>query len=242
MNAPQARQSYAWIWIALVAVGLALSCIGAAAAGVVGWAMYSVEETRESAIRDLEETLAREEQARREAEERMEAERAAAEAARQEAEARAAAEHERALAAQTGDPPDPLAGLEDPPPRRQDGQGISISELPPTPVPRVAAGAADVRGSLSSEVIRRVVRRHLNQVRFCYEQELARNPAREGRVVVSFVISPSGSVQSSTVASSTLGSATAEACVANAVRRWTFPSPEGGVVMVNYPFDFRVDG
>ena len=34
------------------------------------------------------------------------------------------------------------------------------------------AGDADVRGSLSAEVIKRVIRRHMNEVRFCYEQGL----------------------------------------------------------------------
>ncbi len=62
-------------------------------------------------------------------------------------------------------------------------------------VPRIRSGAADVRGSLSKEVIRRVIRRHINEVRFCYEQELNQRPDLEGRVTVSFIISPTGAVQ-----------------------------------------------
>ena len=48
-------------------------------------------------------------------------------------------------------------------------------------VPQIRSGAADVRGSLSKEVIRRVIRRHINEVRFCYEQELNSRPDLEGR-------------------------------------------------------------
>ena len=39
------------------------------------------------------------------------------------------------------------------------------------------------------------------------------------------------------VASSTLGDPQVENCIAQAVRRWTFPQPEGGgIVIVTYPF------
>ena len=99
-----------------------------------------------------------------------------------------------------------------------------------------------MRGSLSKEVIRRVIRRHINEVRFCYEQELDRVPTSQGRVAVKFIISPRA-VQTAATASSTLGSPKAEGCIANAVRRWTFPSPEGGgIVVVTYPFVLEQTG
>ncbi|MDD9971570.1 MAG: TonB family protein, partial [Myxococcales bacterium] len=104
-------------------------------------------------------------------------------------------------------------------------------------VPRIRTGKADVRGSLSKEVIRRIIRRHINEVRFCYEQELNSRPDLQGRVAVKFIVSPTGAVQTAAVSKSTLGNAKAEQCIAKAVRRWTFPAPEGGgIVVVNYPF------
>jgi len=104
-------------------------------------------------------------------------------------------------------------------------------------VPRIRTGNADVRGSLSREVVRRVIRRHINEVRFCYEQELDTRPDLEGRVLVGFVIGPNGSVLTSTTQSTTLNDARVEACINAAVRRWTFPQPEGGgAVGVSYPF------
>ena len=96
---------------------------------------------------------------------------------------------------------------------------------------------AQVRGGLSREAIRRVVRRNLRQVRFCYEQGLQQNPSIEGRVIVQWTIDPTGRVQGSSVASSTLRDASVESCIAQAVRRWSFPQPDGGsMVGVNYPF------
>lgn len=104
-------------------------------------------------------------------------------------------------------------------------------------VPRIRSGQADVRGSLSKEVIRRIIGRHINEVRFCYEQELNQRPDLQGRVGVKFIISPTGAVQTAATASSTMGNAKVENCIVDAVRRWTFPSPEGGgIVVVTYPF------
>ncbi|MCB9662247.1 MAG: TonB family protein [Sandaracinaceae bacterium] len=103
--------------------------------------------------------------------------------------------------------------------------------------PQIRPGTAAVRGSLSADVIRRVVRRHLGEVRFCYEQALNSQPDLRGTVSVRWIISPTGSVTTSTVSGSTLGSARVESCVASAVRRWTFPAPDGGgLVSVTYPF------
>jgi TonB family protein len=103
--------------------------------------------------------------------------------------------------------------------------------------PRIRSGAAMVKGSLSKEVIRRIVHRHINEVKFCYERQLAQRPDLSGRVSVKFIISGTGAVQMAAVASSTLGDPQVENCIAQAVRRWTFPQPEGGgIVIVTYPF------
>jgi TonB family protein len=104
----------------------------------------------------------------------------------------------------------------------------------------VTPGSATVHGALSREVIRRYIRRNLNQIRYCYEQELVRRPDLAGRVQVQFVISQSGAVSSSSVANSTMGNANVEQCVSRAVGRIAFPQPDGGgVVIVTYPFMFQ---
>jgi TonB family protein len=117
------------------------------------------------------------------------------------------------------------------------GRGVGGFRGRSAGVPQVRSGGAEVRGSLSKEVIRRVVRRHINEVKFCYEQQLNARPDLSGRVTTRFVISPTGSVQSAMVASSSLRNEAVESCIVRAVRRWTFPAPDGGgVVVVNYPF------
>lgn len=106
--------------------------------------------------------------------------------------------------------------------------------------PRIRSGAAMVKGSLSKEVIRRIVHRHINEVKFCYERELAKRPDLAGRVSIKFIISGSGAVQMAAVAESTVGNPIVENCIAQAVRRWVFPQPEGGgIVIVTYPFQLE---
>ncbi len=120
------------------------------------------------------------------------------------------------------------------------GYGDGVGDFGGRPhgaVPHIRTGEADVHGSLSREVIRRTIRRHVNEVRFCYEQELSQRPDLAGRVTVTFIISQTGAVMSSGVQSSTLSNSIVEGCIVQAVRRWTFPAPDGGgVVGVNYPF------
>jgi TonB family protein len=106
--------------------------------------------------------------------------------------------------------------------------------------PTVRAAPPTVSGLLSPEAIRRVVLRNLGQVNRCYEQGLSTNPNIAGRVVIRFVIGATGTVMASSVGDSSIPVPSVGECVANAVRRWQFPSPEGGgVVTVNYPFNLQ---
>jgi len=68
-------------------------------------------------------------------------------------------------------------------------------------VPEVVPGTVKVHGSLDKEIIRRIVHQHMNEVKFCYDQELARRPTLAGRISVQFAISPVGQVITSVMQS-----------------------------------------
>jgi TonB family protein len=109
--------------------------------------------------------------------------------------------------------------------------------------PDVVPGQAQVRGSLDKEIIRRIIRRHLNEVRFCYEKELMHKQELNGRVMIQFTISGTGQVIASMVQNSTMNNPSVEQCIAQAVRRWEFPKPQGGgIVIVSYPFVLKAAG
>lgn len=101
---------------------------------------------------------------------------------------------------------------------------------------------SEVIGSLSRETIRRVVRRHRNEIRHCYERSLLTHPELDGRLMTRFLINPAGTVIGSSVVESSLRHAETESCVTNVLRRLTFPETDGGMVRVNYPFEFRAVG
>jgi TonB family protein len=105
--------------------------------------------------------------------------------------------------------------------------------------PIVHIEAISARGSLSKEIISRIIHLHTNEVRFCYEQQLIARPDLQGRMAVKFIIAADGAVSAAASASSELHDAAVEQCVLQAVKRWTFPGPDGGgIVVVTYPFVF----
>jgi hypothetical protein len=124
--------------------------------------------------------------------------------------------------------------------RNDYGRAVGLIDRPKRIiVPEVIPGVASVHGMLDKEIIRRIVHLHMNEVKYCYDQELVKKPALAGRISVQFAISPVGQVLTSVMQSTTMENARVENCVVNAVRRWEFPKPTGGgVVIVLYPFSF----
>jgi len=129
-------------------------------------------------------------------------------------------------------------------PGRGYGTGVGILAKREPKTPEILIGDGHVQGgTLDKEIIRRIVHRHLNEVKYCYDQALVRQPKLDGRIVVKFTIAGTGQVLASFVQSTTLGSPAVEMCVANAVKRWDFPAPrQGGLAIVSYPFTFSPAG
>jgi len=106
--------------------------------------------------------------------------------------------------------------------------------------PDVIPGQATVRGSLDKEIIRRVIRRHQQEIKYCYDEALRTNRNLEGRLVLELHIAPSGRVIAATITESALGE-NLGACVTQAGRRWLFPGvASDGLNIVRYPYQFRL--
>ena len=121
---------------------------------------------------------------------------------------------------------------------RDGGSKPDIGEKP-TRNPKLISGKPKVAGALDKKTIRRVERQHRNEIRYCYEKELQKNPKLAGTVKIKFTISGTGSVVAALVNSSTLDNSKVEHCMTSKIRRWVFPEPkDGGIVTVTYPFTF----
>jgi hypothetical protein len=108
---------------------------------------------------------------------------------------------------------------------------------------RVKPGNVITQGSLSREEINRVVKRHLNQIKYCYEKELAQNPNLEGKIVGTWTVAGTGLVSTASASQNTMGSPQVADCVVRIIQRMRFPQPRGGgQVFVTYPFVFSPSG
>jgi hypothetical protein len=93
-------------------------------------------------------------------------------------------------------------------------------------------------GLYAADRIRRIVRRNLGAFERCFEQSLARNAAREGRVSVRFELDGDGSTRSVGVEHNNTGDGLLGACVARVFGRLRFDPPSNTSVIVSYPMTF----
>lgn len=106
---------------------------------------------------------------------------------------------------------------------------------------RVTTASADpiILGSIDRTIIDDVIRRHRNQLRYCYERALRRDSSLAGEVVIRFTIAEDGTVAEASVDRSTIGDANLEPCLLRQFQRMQFPTqPGGGEVVVRYPLRF----
>jgi hypothetical protein len=124
------------------------------------------------------------------------------------------------------------------------------SALPPTPheadptsgvsgLSALRASQPTVSGRLPPEIIQRVVRQHMGELRRCYEAGLRRDPKLTGTVRVKFVIDRSGSVSTAAEADSTLPDHEVGRCMVRTFYTLRFPEPDGGIVVVVYPINLN---
>ncbi len=105
--------------------------------------------------------------------------------------------------------------------------------------PTVKLGEMTVLGALDKSLIQQVIKRHMSQLKYCYEKQLNVDPDLAGKVVVKFVISKDGDVSSAKVHSSTIDDSKVESCVSGRFQRFVFPQPKGGgIVIVKAPLIF----
>lgn len=96
-----------------------------------------------------------------------------------------------------------------------------------------------VGNSIDKEMIRRIVRMHMGEVRKCYENALKTNPNLEGRVVLKFTIAKSGDVIAVSIAHSTMNDPSVDNCIAANALTWRFPEHPGPAQVIIYPFIFK---
>ena len=91
-----------------------------------------------------------------------------------------------------------------------------------------------IQGSMDPQAVQKVFRGNRGELRSCADSQ----PSRQwgGKLVVRFVIAPTGKVVRVMVTESKTGNAELDACVTGVIRKWRFPQPRGGgVALVTWP-------
>jgi TonB family protein len=101
------------------------------------------------------------------------------------------------------------------------------------------SGAIDDR-TRSASSIAATVRQYQSGIKFVYNKELQNRPDLSGKITVSFVIQPDGSVSAVEVRQSTVGWPPLEEAVKKRIQYWKFgAAAAGGPVRATFPFVFH---
>ncbi|MEX1100023.1 MAG: AgmX/PglI C-terminal domain-containing protein, partial [Bacteriovoracaceae bacterium] len=98
-----------------------------------------------------------------------------------------------------------------------------------------------VLGSMDPDVIRRILREHIPQFRYCYQKELdrANDDQVSGTIGLLFTIGASGHVSKAGISNRSGLAGHVKNCVVRVLRGIQFPRPlGGGTVEVKQPFNF----
>ena len=106
-------------------------------------------------------------------------------------------------------------------------------------VGRATARNIQAQGQLSRAEIQKVLNAHMNEISYCYERLLFKRASLQGKITVEWTIRRNGTVSGAKQKHSTVQSAELTSCLLKKMAKWRFPKPEGGVVIVSYPFNFQ---
>ena len=110
------------------------------------------------------------------------------------------------------------------------------------PVPRVRQAKITIKGALERDIVRRIARARINEVRACYNQALRRNPRTKGRVDLQFMVGADGRVVNSAIGTSSLNDDRMQKCLTKRLRGWRFPRPRTANALVTMPLIFDPGG
>ncbi|HEY3444779.1 MAG TPA: AgmX/PglI C-terminal domain-containing protein [Myxococcales bacterium] len=124
------------------------------------------------------------------------------------------------------------------------GTGHVLKADKTMPTIQIDSDPPETNGSLDPELVRKVIRSHVSQIRFCYEERLASKPSLAGKIRIRFLVNGEGRVPKASIAEgTTIEDPQLLACLLSRFRSWEFPAPKGGgSALVTYPVWLRPTG
>lgn len=104
----------------------------------------------------------------------------------------------------------------------------------------IGGGGSSVAEGLTREEVAAVIQAHKDEIRYCHDSALLKNPLLAGKIALYFVIGPQGNVTTGKEESNNVGESSLGPCILRRLLTWKFPHPRGGVnVSVSFPFFFK---
>jgi len=105
---------------------------------------------------------------------------------------------------------------------------------------KLLPGAVTLQGACDKTATTRVLRRYMNQLRYCYQRELVKKPTLGGTVQVKWTIDKHGRVPKATLEANLAAQPAVGQCVRLRFLRMRFPKPSnGGVCVASQPLVFK---
>jgi hypothetical protein len=100
-----------------------------------------------------------------------------------------------------------------------------------------------IAGGFDKQIVKRVINQKRSEITHCYNKELMKNPALNGKVTMKWTITPSGDIGAVVVEANEMGNDAVATCLRGRIAGWKFPQPKGGGnEIISYPFIFDTTG
>lgn len=117
----------------------------------------------------------------------------------------------------------------------------AASPVSATPGPSPAAPAVAQSPGRPAEVsAQTVIHNHAGDIEACYGAVALKDPSIAGHIVVQWTLGADGTPTSVAITQDTLRSAPVTDCIKSRARSWKFAPPAGGIGVIRFPYDLKV--
>ena len=106
------------------------------------------------------------------------------------------------------------------------GMDVLFDGMDSMGIPIVRQSKLTVEGALDKDIVRRIIRAHINEIRGCYNEVLAHKPSWGASVRFDFTIGKTGQVTAAAFGEGPREHGI-DTCIVAAIKRWRFPSGPG---------------
>jgi hypothetical protein len=117
---------------------------------------------------------------------------------------------------------------------------VAPAAAKPKPRARKPKARARPKARSATGAAMQTIRAHMGDVQHCYGRVALKDPTIQGRITMQWTLGRTGMPTATAVLKDTLKDKSVAKCLRTKARGWKFPPPDGGIGVITYPFDLRV--